>query len=195
MIPSNELFSPYDISFPRQCGHCKKRSTCINFSSWKTPWVIKRQQKLNIQFIEYSRYNHWPAQLCLNTPTSPPSMLTSPGCFIPLFPGQRIHLNPNAVLWKPQSFPASPHVNLSLCHHTAASASSWTYGSVAVEWWEIFGLSCLDRPFFCMVPPTITHEKRKRLKPDIKDNLQGTNCSCSLWGEFTEYGQLDFVSQ
>lgn len=144
-------------------------------------WIFKIQSLTSSALSEYTHI--------------PPSMLTSPGCFIPLFPGQRIHLNPNAVLWKPQSFPASPHVNLSLCHHTAASASSWTDGSVAVEWWEIFGLSCLDRPFFCMVPPTITHEKRKRLKPDIKDNLQGTNCSCSLWGEFTEYGQLDFVSQ
>lgn len=111
--------------------------------------------------------------------------------FIPVFPSQKIHSNPKGALWKPQSFPDSPHVNLSSCHPTAASASSWTDRSKNCCWvmGNIWSLSRLDRPFFWVAPPTITHEKKKRLKPGIKDSLQEE--SCSLWCEFTEYWQFD----
>lgn len=47
--------------------------------------------------------------------------------------------------------------------------------------------------FFGGIPPTNAHGKRKTLEPGIKGNLQGDGGS--LWGEFIEYGQLDFLPQ
>lgn len=48
-------------------------------------------------------------------------------------------------------------------------------------------------PFFGVVPPTITHRKRRRLKPSVKGSPQGDGGTLCV--EFTEYRQLDLMLQ
>lgn len=67
----------------------------------------------------------------------------SSGCFIPIFPSQRTHLNPEAVPCEPRSFP----VVMSPCA-TTWCANPWTGREAAVEWRRIFGLSPGQRECF-----------------------------------------------